>query len=90
MLNKTKNAQTAAPLNAELLAASNAKSMLSSLRSSNNPKEAAMAMANTNPTVKSAMDYVNQNGGDPRTAALKYMAANGIDANSLLNLLGGK
>ena len=37
-----------------------------------------------NPQIKQVMDYVNQNGGDPKTAFYKLAQEKGVDPNEIL------
>lgn len=54
---------------------------LSSLRNSSNPQELLKSM----PQYQQAVNYVNQNGGDPRTAFYNLAAQRGINPNDILN-----
>lgn len=37
-----------------------------------------------NPQIKQVMDYINQNGGDPKTAFYKLAQEKGVDPNEIL------
>lgn len=56
-------------------------SLISSLKSSPNPQSILQAM----PQYRQAMQYVQQNGGDPKTAFYNLAAQKGINPNIILN-----
>lgn len=57
------------------------------LKGSNNPMQMIQNMAQTNPQVKQAMDYIEQNGGDMQSAFYKLAKERGVDPNQVLNML---
>lgn len=57
--------------------------MVSQIKSLGNPQ----AMLQTMPQYKQAMDYVNQNGGDPKKAFYKMAKEMGIDPEEVLMML---
>ena len=57
------------------------------LKGSNNPMQMIQNMAQTNPQVKQAMDYIEQNGGDMHSAFYKLAKERGVDPNQVLNML---
>ena len=63
------------------------KSLFNTVRSSGNPMMMLNQMAGNNPAVRQAMDYVNANGGDARAAFYKLAQEQGIDPNTILNML---
>jgi hypothetical protein len=61
--------------------------MLNMVRSSSNPNQAMQQMLSGNPQYQNVMDYINQNGGDARTAFYNMAAQKGIDPESILKQL---
>lgn len=57
------------------------------VRSSSNPNQAMQQMLSSNPQYQNVMDYINQNGGDARTAFYNMAAQKGIDPESILKQL---
>lgn len=57
------------------------------LRGQANPMQTLQQMAQTNPKIKQAFDYVQENGGDMESAFYKLAKQNGIDPNSIINML---
>lgn len=45
------------------------------------------SMMNSNPQIQQVMNYINQNGGDPKSAFYKLANEKGIDPDSILNQL---
>ena len=52
-----------------------------------NPQMAINQMAQNNPQMKQAIDYVNANGGNAKDAFYKLAQEKGVDPNSILNQL---
>lgn len=52
-----------------------------------NPKMLMQSMLMNNPNYKAVMDYVNQNGGDPKAAFYKMAKEKGVDPNQILSML---
>lgn len=44
-------------------------------------------MAQNNPNMKQAIDYINSNGGNPKDAFYKLAKERGVDPESILNSL---
>lgn len=65
----------------------NIKNTLNMLENSNNPQALFQLLVNTNPQLKQVMEYVQQNGGDPRTAFYRLANQMGKDPNEVLRKL---
>ena len=52
-----------------------------------NPQALLSQMVNSNPQVKQAMDYVNNNGGDAKAAFYQLAQENGVDPEEIINML---
>ena len=61
--------------------------MMDTIKSSNNPQAMLQNMVNQNPQYKQIMDYVRQNGGDPKTAFYKMAQQKGVNPDDILNML---
>lgn len=61
--------------------------MIDQIRNSPNPNTTMQNLISTNPQIKSVMDYINQNGGDARSAFYNLAAQRGVDPNTILNQL---
>ena len=61
--------------------------MYNAVRSSSNPNQAMQQMLANNSRFQGIMDYINQNGGDAKTAFYNMAAQKGVDPNSILNRL---
>lgn len=57
------------------------------LKGSSDPMKVLQSMAQTNPKIKQAFDYVQQNGGDVQSAFYKLAEQNGVDPNNILNMI---
>ena len=57
------------------------------IKSSSNPNQAMQQMMSSNPMFQNIMGYINQNGGDARTAFYNMAAQKGVDPNTILNQL---
>lgn len=64
-----------------------AKKMIQTLKSVGNPQMMFNQMMGQNPQLKQIMDYVNANGGDPKSAFYKMAEERGIDPESILSQL---
>ena len=53
------------------------------LKSAADPDAVFQNMISQNPAMQQAMLYIQQNGGDPKTACEKLMRDNGLDTNLL-------
>lgn len=78
-LNQNRMAQNLQPI----------KNMMSMLRSAGNPQMMLQQMTAQNPQFKQAVDYVNANGGDAKTACYKLAKEKGINPDEILQMLRG-
>ena len=60
---------------------------MQSVQMAQNPQMAIMQMAQNNPNMKQALDYINANGGNPKDAFYKLAKEKGVDPDSILNSL---
>lgn len=65
----------------------NIRQMMTMLNSSQNPQQMISQMMSNNPQMKQVMDFVNQCGGDPKTAFYKLAEQKGIDPQGVLDML---
>ena len=63
------------------------KQMMSTIKSAQNPQMMLNNMMMQNPNYKQVMDYINQNGGDAKTAFYKMAQEKGINPNDIINAL---
>lgn len=63
------------------------KQMMNTLRMASNPQTMLTEMVNSNPQVKQAMDYVNNNGGDAKAAFYQLAQENGVNPDEIINML---
>ena len=63
------------------------KGLFNSIKSVGNPQMMLQQMISSNPQMKQAMDYINANGGDAKTAFYKMSEEMGVDPNTVLNCL---
>lgn len=63
------------------------KNIMSMMRASQNPTAMLNSLINSNPQYKQALEYVNANGGDPKTAFYKLAEEKGVDPDQILNML---
>ena len=61
--------------------------MMNQVKSASNPNMMLQQMAQTNPTVQQAMNYVNQNGGNAQQAFYQLAQQMGVDPMTVLNQL---
>ena len=61
------------------------RNMFNSLKSIGNPQMMLQQMMSKNPNIKKAMDYIEQNGGDAKTAFYKMSKEMGVDPNTVLD-----
>ena len=59
------------------------KQQIYSLQSLGNPQAALNQLMLQNPNMRQAMQYVQQNGGDPKQAMIKLAKEQGIDPQSI-------
>lgn len=65
----------------------NIKKSVDALRSLGDPDKALEQLMQNSPQMKQAMDYVNQNGGNPKEVCFKIMRDNGLDPSTLENAI---
>ena len=63
------------------------KQMMSTIKSAQNPQQMLNNMMMQNPQYKQVMDYINQNGGDAKTAFYKMAQEKGVNPNDIINAL---
>lgn len=63
------------------------KQQITSLQALGNPQAALNQLMIQNPTMRQAMQYVQQNGGDPKQCLIKLAQEQGIDPQSILSAL---
>lgn len=63
----------------------NLNDIVNTIRNSSNPNEAMQNMLVNNPQLKGVLNYINQNGGDAKTAFYNMAAQMGVNPNSVLN-----
>lgn len=61
--------------------------LMNQIRNSPNPNAAMQSVLASNPMFQGISDYINQNGGDARTAFYNMAAQKGIDPESILKQL---
>ena len=61
--------------------------MKDSLRNSANPQATLQSIIKANPRYQNVMNFINQNGGNPRTAFYNLAQQRGIDPSQILSLL---
>ena len=61
--------------------------MMNLVKNANNPNAVLQQLIQTNPQMQQAMNYINQNGGDPKAAFYKLAQEKGIDPNLVLSSL---
>lgn len=61
--------------------------MMNQVKNSSNPKAMMEQLITNNPQFQNVINYINQNGGDAKTAFYNLAAQRGIDPNSILNQL---
>lgn len=84
MLNQLNNQANASSLNNRL---NQIKGMMNMVRGAKNPNLMLQQLMMNNPNMKNVMDYVNQNGGDPKQAFYKMAQEKGVNPNQILNML---
>lgn len=62
------------------------KQTINTIKAMSDPNAALQNLVNQNPNVQQAMRYVQENGGDPKTAFYKLAAEKGIDPNEIAKL----
>lgn len=63
------------------------KQLMNVCKNANDPQAMLYSMMKQNPQMKSAMDLIQQSGGDPKTAFYKLAEQKGIDPQEVINAL---
>ena len=63
------------------------KQLMQTVQMSQNPQMALQNLMQSNPNMKKAIDYVNENGGNPKDAFYKLAKERGINPEQILNSL---
>lgn len=63
------------------------KNMMNTVRNAGNPQAMLMNMAQNNPGIKQAMDFINQSGGDPQKAFYALAEQKGVNPEDILSQL---
>ena len=61
--------------------------MFNQIRNSPNPDQAMQRLLSNDPQYQGIMQYINQNGGDAKSAFYNMAAQKGVDPNSILSQL---
>ena len=61
--------------------------ILNFYKTARNPQDTLSRMMNNNPMMKQAMDYINANGGDAKSAFYKLAQERGVDPEEVLSQL---
>lgn len=62
------------------------KSMINMVKSAGNPQAMMNQLIQTNPQIRNVMNYVNQNGGDPKRAFYQMAQQKGVNPDEILKL----
>lgn len=63
------------------------KNLMNMVKSAKNPQTMLQGMINQNPQMKQVMNYIQQNGGDPKTAFYKLAEQQGVNPDEVLQML---
>lgn len=63
------------------------KNMMSLVQGASNPTMMMQTMISQNPKLKEVMEYVNQNGGDAKSAFYAMAKQKGVDPEQILSML---
>lgn len=63
------------------------KGLMTMAQMGRNPNQAFQTLLMSNPNYKSVIDFINQNGGDPKTAFYKMAELKGVNPESILSQL---
>ena len=63
------------------------RNMMNTVKSAGNPQAMLMNMAQNNPNIKQAMDFINQSGGDPQKAFYALAEQKGVNPEDILSQL---
>ena len=61
--------------------------LMNQVKNSSNPTKMMEKMLTSNPNFQGVVNYINQNGGDAKTAFYNLAAQKGVDPNTILNQL---
>lgn len=64
----------------------NLQQMMNTIKNSRNPKAMLEQMMQSNPQIQQAMNYINQNGGDAKSAFYALARQKGVDPESVLRM----
>ena len=65
----------------------NIQQMMKTVQMARNPQIMLQTMIRSNPAMRQAIDYINQNGGDPEQAFYRLADEKGVDPQEILNTL---
>ena len=65
------------------------KQMMQMVRSAGNPGAMVQEMAQNNPQMKQTIDFIKQNGNDPKKAFYALAQQKGVDPDEILRTLQG-
>lgn len=63
------------------------KDLMNVVQNAGNPTALLNTMMQRNPQIKQAMDFINENGGDPKAAFYKLAEQKGVDPEEVLKEL---
>ena len=63
------------------------KNMMQMVKAAKNPQAMMQMMAQQNPQISQVMNFVQQNGGDPKTAFYKLAEQRGVNPDEVLQML---
>ena len=63
------------------------RQMINVFKNANNPQQLLQNMMNSNPQLRTVMNYVNQNGGNPKDAFYKMAQEKGVDPEEIIKML---
>ena len=63
------------------------RQMINVFKNANNPQQLLQNMMNSNPKLRTVMNYVNQNGGNPKDAFYKMAQEKGVDPEEIIKML---
>lgn len=62
------------------------RQMANAVRNSRNPQMMLMQLAQSNPQMKQAIEYIGQNGGDAKEAFYALAKQKGVNPDTILNM----
>ena len=63
------------------------KNMMNMFKNASNPQAMLQTLMQQNPQIKQVMNFVQQSGGDPKTAFYNLAKQQGVDPNQILQML---